>query len=167
MTLRARKEAEYRAYIDEHINNVKTVFNAMKRMELVPPEILPQLEKNVEAHDKSKYSEEEFDGYRCKFFPVSDSEKFAARSAFGRAWEHHKIHNLHHWESPTWFDPKTRTAKPMDPVYVYEMICDWQAMSLKFGGNCLEWFQSQTRMYLAPETRALAISIMEKIITVF
>ena len=27
-------------------------------------------------------------------------EKAEAKHAFGMAWNHHKEHNLHHWESP-------------------------------------------------------------------
>lgn len=154
-------------YIEEHIQNVRTVFDAMKRMDIIPTEIRDQLEKNVAVHDASKYSPEEFDAYRRQWFPVSPQEKAAAKRDFLKAWDHHKEHNLHHWESPKWTNPHTKVAIPMDPVYVYEMVCDWQAMSLKFGGNCLQWFNQQKRITLHPATRDLAISIMEKVIVAF
>ena len=140
----------------------------MKELNLIPPEILPQLEKNIQQHDQSKYSSEEFNGYRKRFYPINDAEKFNSKAEFSKAWEHHKLHNPHHWESPQWYDSHRKMAiKAMQPVYVYEMVCDWQAMSLKLGGNCLKYYQNTPYITIAPETKTLLIPLLEAVSKAF
>ena len=64
------------------------------------------------AHDNSKLSKEEFGPYR-DYFAGSGQNK----SAFDKAWVHHKACNKHHPEG--WF------KHPMAFEYAIEMFCDW------------------------------------------
>ena len=138
----------------------------MVEMNIVPEDLQDQLEKNVNSHDQSKYSKEEFDGYRMRFFPINRKEKSEGYEAFNAAWRHHKENNPHHWECPLWYDEFRRVAKkPMDPVYAYEMVCDWQAMGIKFGNTCLEFFnKSKNSIIIAPETYKLVVKIMNELV---
>ena len=98
----------------------------------------------IKDHDLSKLSEHEFVQYRRKFYPTAaerdlaeDSEEKELISAqFGEAWKHHKKHNLHHWES----------AGGGENTYYGEidyvcMVCDWMAMSDKFGGTAQQYYE--------------------------
>jgi hypothetical protein len=81
----------------------------------------------IEFHDVSKFSQEEFVPYREKFFPVVGEIPNAA--AFKAAWEHHKKHNSHHHET-------ARTE--MDIVH---MVVDWTAMGYRFGNTAEEYYE--------------------------
>ncbi|EAY11170.1 hypothetical protein TVAG_498640 [Trichomonas vaginalis G3] len=165
--MKEQKENEYREYIKEHVNNVITVFNKLKELNLIPNEIIDQLEINVHKHDESKYSPEEFDAYRRRFFPVNEAEKKASFYDFNLAWEHHKKCNPHHSESPMWYDERTKTAKPMDPLYAFELICDWQAMSIKFNNRCIDFYHKYPKYKLHQDTRNLIEPIIMKLDSVF
>ena len=130
MTELERKEQEYTQYIEEHIANVNLAFEKYghKLCDLlrVPYLILAY---KVKEHDKSKYSEEEFNGYRQWFYPCSDEEK--NKELFDEAWEHHYTTNQHH---PQYW------MIDMAPIAIAEMLLDWEAMSMKFGGNTYDYY---------------------------
>ena len=146
-----KKEIEYGQYINEHVNNVKKVFNNLKNdipsmnmiNELLADEnrSFDDLVRNIDIHDESKFSTYEFDAYRRHFFPISDEEKENSKLDFEIAWEHHKHENLHHWD--TWYEKNIMNSMPM--IYVIEMFCDCAAMSIKFGGNCIDWYNKQKK----------------------
>lgn len=142
------KREEYLNYIDEHIENVNKVWtNILMIPELryiinggenntINEDIICQ---NISMHDKSKYSEEEFEPYRKNFFPVNNKEKEDNLLDFQIAWQHHKNVNKHHWDY--WHERGLTNEMPL--IYVVEMFCDHAAMSMKFGGTALEWFKNQ------------------------
>lgn len=165
--MKDQKEKEYIAYVKEHIQNVNIVFNKMKELNMIPDDIVDQLEANVKVHDASKFSPEEFDAYRMKFFPINEAEKRAAARDFAKAWDHHKKHNPHHSESPLWYDERTKTAKPMDPVYAYELVCDWQAMSIKFHNRCIDFYHKYPKYKIAQETHQLIERLITALDSVF
>ena len=100
------KRQEYKDYIEEHRENVKTVWlNILKCPELrnmvnagmygnqtgtVFEHIISQ---NIDMHDMSKYSEEEFEPYRRHFHSVNEKEKEESTVDYGIAWQHDKDNN--------------------------------------------------------------------------
>lgn len=146
-----QKEIEYGQYINEHICNVKKVFDNLQKdivlldmiNELLADEnrSLDDLSNNIEIHDESKFSTYEFDAYRRNLFPISDEEKEDSKLDYEIAWDHHKRHNLHHWDG--WYEENIPNNMPM--IYVIEMFCDHAAMSMKFGGKCIDWYNKEKK----------------------
>ena len=137
MEIRTAKEKEYDDYIKEHINNVKKSFNyrvyAIKNALQLTDEELKELRNKVLCHDESKYSKEEFEPYRQWFHTEPGEEK--NKELFDKAFEHHCLVNDHH--------PEHWKGKDMPKVAIAELICDWEAMSRKFGGNPLKYFEKE------------------------
>jgi len=111
-------------YIEEHKENILKGYNWIKEN---CPEILngcnlEELEKNINEHDLSKYSKEEFMPYAMYFFSgKKDDPKIKAN--FDKAWEHHYTNNKHH--------PEYWGNEEMPLEYIIEMICDWWTFSWK------------------------------------
>lgn len=134
------RECMYREYITEHISNVRIVYlkygDKLCKILNINPYILVD---NINKHDHSKYSEEEFEGYRQYFHPCSD--EIPDEKIFELAWKHHYKNNPHHPEY--WVDEINNTYKDMEPIYIAEMLLDWEAMSMKFGGNTYEYYMKE------------------------
>lgn len=136
------KTDEYRDYIREHINNVHKAFKLLKNYKsdtigtylLRNPQLLDDLEERINRHDRSKYSKEEFEGYRKNFFPINEEEKKSCKEEFDKAWEHHWQNNDHHWQARQDTETLNRPA-------CWEMICDWMAMGMKFNDKCWEYYK--------------------------
>lgn len=142
------KDTEYTNYIEEHINNVKLMFDKYNKflINLLPNIDMIRLRDNVMAHDKSKYSKEEFFAYRNRFFP-KEGEVFDEES-FDIAWSHHIMNNKHHWNhwvvvSDVENDQIKITCLDMDDTSIAEMLLDWFAMSKKFNSKTIDWYRSQ------------------------
>lgn len=142
-------EKEYTRYINEHIKNVQKAWENIKSnfmaMEYIKntvtnysPFLIDTIDELVKNHDASKYSEFEFDAYRRNFYPISPEEKENNKEDFEKAWKHHYMNNLHHWNY--WYNKNDMDAMPFP--YIIEMICDWEAMSYKFGGTSKEWYEN-------------------------
>ncbi|MFH2013801.1 MAG: DUF5662 family protein [Patescibacteria group bacterium] len=159
---------KYALYISEHIGLIRFVANKFSQLmakteyKTLWEEIRILFELNIYNHDSSKYSDEEFYSYRKKFFPEAgektDSEEF------NLALLHHYRVNPHHWEY--WIIPKNdkNLALQMPHEYLFEMLCDWTALSLKFGDYPSEFYnKNKERMILHEET----IQDIEKMIKIF
>lgn len=132
------KEYEYTQYILDHIANVKSAF--YKYGDRLCQELninKMELEKNIYEHDMSKFSSEEFDAYRNYFYPYSNEEK--DEDAFELAWEHHYKNNKHH---PQYWCNNGK-IEDMPNIYIAEMLCDWQAMKMKFGGSNYDYYMEE------------------------
>lgn len=130
------KEKEYLKYINEHISNVRMAYlrysdSLCKALNISGKELFI----NVSKHDESKYLEEEFDGYRQYFHTCSNEKK--DQKLFDIAWEHHYKNNKHHPEY--WMDENGNPGD-MPPIYIAEMLLDWEAMSMKFGGTTYNYY---------------------------
>lgn len=137
-----RKREEYKNYIDEHIELVKKAFRVFESISWKDPHIVETLRyvrDNIEEHDQSKYSDEEFEYYRKEFYPINDDEKEENKEDFEKAWKHHYQNNFHH---PEYWVDAIGNQTSMCLSAIIEMICDWQAMSFKFGGDCRSWYYS-------------------------
>lgn len=143
----SKKRKEYENYI---INHRKNVINAYKdlltnnnctNIPWVSSAIREIMRDDIiKNHDISKYSEEEFEPYRSRFFPC-DGEKYD-NIAFEKAWTHHYKTNPHHWDHWIVYG----VAQEMDDKYIIEMCCDWIAMSSANKNNnetALDWFKKE------------------------
>jgi len=84
------------------------------------------------THDLSKFHPKEFFAY-TKYFYI-DKQQF--KEEFDKAWEHHYSNNPHHWEY--WL--QTGVLEPIPEKYLYQMIADWEGMSLKFGDTAQAYY---------------------------
>lgn len=158
---RLRKEQEYLNYINEHIDFVKKAYvlymvpllanDRNNISSLVSDEELKnairQLSLTITTHDASKFSDAEFDAYRAKYHPtkresqIDDEEyKKIMEDKYQEAWKHHYQTNEHHPQH--WVDSETGVPTDMSLGAIIEMLCDWEAMSLKFSTNTLEWYEN-------------------------
>ena len=144
------KKEEYRMYIHTHQSNV------IKAADLYGSQICNYLNidkrllthQRARIHDMSKFSENEFDGYRQYFYPNDGETK--NKELFDKAWECHYKRNDHHWEF--WVIDGKPTE--MSKIALAEMICDWIAMSMVFGNTALSYYEeNKEKINLAPETR--------------
>ncbi len=148
-----QEDKAYIAYIDEHRKNVNTAFISFGKIICLALSMVhgeyDVLRRYVKNHDASKYSEEEFSGYRQWFYPEKDKEKDSI--LFKKAWEHHYKNNPHHWE----YFLENGTAKEMSKLNIAEMLLDWIAMSMKFKNNPADWYkENKDRIVLHKETRS-------------
>jgi len=124
----------YLDYLEEHINNVSKAFDylseACNGLYWVSDDYCwHTLRYEIENHDLSKFSKEEFTQYRASFYPISDEEKKSSKDNMNLAWEHHKESNHHHHETVVTY------------IDLVHMIIDWTAMSFKFGGTAKEYYE--------------------------
>ena len=156
---RNKKEQEYLDYINEHIKLVKKAFvlyfaplmKINNVSTLISDQELRQaivdLAKIIDTHDASKFGDAEFDGYRAKYYPTTkelagdDAYKGAVDERYEECWKHHYQTNDHH--PKYWVNPDSGIARDMSLRAIVEMICDWEAMSLKFGNDCIKWYESE------------------------
>ena len=92
-------------------------------------------------HDLSKYGPTEFLA-SAKYWQGSSSPIDAEKveKGYSMAWFHHKGHNPHHWEY--WIDnlsSKQNTPHKIPYEYVVEMVCDWIAAGIVYGGHKVDF----------------------------
>jgi len=150
------KDLEYLDYIDDHIGKVKSAWGVLKRLSvtnglLADDFFYSNVEILIGNHDKSKYSNIEFHGYRQWFFPKEGEVK--SEAFFLSAWNRHQKRNPHHWEY--WVMPtRGLTILEMPMEFIIEMMMDWVAMSLKFNNKPSEWYKkNQDSISLGGHTR--------------
>lgn len=160
------KKEEYKHYILDHQNRVNEVWESLCR--LFPDDFADdffywQVQGLVEIHDKSKYSAEEFEAYRMKFFPAMEDQDMP-KEWFDHAWNHHQKSNPHHWQYWIMWTPEMSIALKMPLVYIIEMLCDWGAMSSKFKDTPSAFYEKEKKkMYLHKETRSIVEAWLPKV----
>ena len=146
-----KKEREYANYIEDHVSNVYKAFQLIGdelRRDLSFDEL--ELVKRINTHDASKWSEEEFEGYRQWFFPEEGEAR--DKNKFLEAWNHHFKNNDHHHEfyvfTYAYMNGKTKyLAKEMPDAAIAEMMCDWAAMSMHFNTSLKEWYKNTNMLF--------------------
>ena len=141
------KNKEYKKYIDEHIANVFKVYKVYgdKLCERLGIDH-ERLGDMIKDHDQSKYTSEEFEGYRCHFYPTPEEEadvesKAFRKKKFDSAWLFHLRRNPHHPEFWVYVDDEgTTRCHPMDPMHIAEMILDWAAIGIVFNDTAYEYW---------------------------
>lgn len=155
--LEAREQ--YTDYIDSHVANVYKAWKESENSGIFSSLLdhmdqvqVSSLVKNILDHDRSKYSKEEFEAYRKNFYPITEGEKELNKKHFDKAWDHHYTNNLHHWQG--WVDHSTGFAKPMDDIYILEMMCDWIAMGYYNKNTPNQYYeQAKSTINFHPETK--------------
>lgn len=184
------KEQEYVKYIIDHIKNVYNAFLYIfgNGKQYIPSEYnietyeiaLNKLKTDIAAHDKSKFSDEEFNAYRVKFFPTESEKKKIeedveylnkVKEDFEKAWEHHYTNNDHHtkyWLIPA-HDEVDEHLKDMSLSAIMHMICDWCAMSYHFDGDfakVVDWYNNDAdkeKSEMTEKTKSLVEELLKMI----
>lgn len=130
------KTREYLDYLEDHLNNIAKAFQEVSEacdgMAWVGDDFTwHTFRREVEYHDVSKFSKDEFTQYRGQFFSVDDElhDTQLLEMNFDNAFENHKKLNHHHWQT---------TATENDIVH---MIIDWTAMGYKFGSTAEQYYK--------------------------
>jgi hypothetical protein len=140
------KTRDYLDYVERHINNVAKAYDqitvAMERTGGFPVIYddyrWHALREEVQRHDLSKLSPEEFVQYRLMFYPTESEKKESAQRGFDEAWQHHWENNHHHWEK--WAG--TDYHNPYEPeIHCTHMVIDWLAMSYEFGDTPRAYYE--------------------------
>lgn len=145
---------KYLYYLEEHYNNVRLAWNIVKEkckyMRFIYDDFCYYtLNHEIEYHDESKMSKEEFVPYRMKFYPTEEEKKEHSEEIdkeFKLAWEHHKHMNDHHWQKWT-VDPPV----PYPEIAVAHNVIDWMAMSFKFNDTALSYYEKNKCNIFLPE----------------
>lgn len=159
MEIMTTKEIEYTKYIDNHISNIKQVWKDIQPL-LVGYNWLDDfmhftIDKLIEVHDISKYCIEEFEGYRQWFYPEAGMDK--SESEFKYAWNHHQKTNQHHWQYWVMVENKEIKSLKIPFIYIFEMLCDWTAMSYKFNDLPSEFYNKNKDDMILEETTTMCI----------
>ena len=147
---------KYRKYVETHIANVKQSFDWISSN---CPEVfadcdMEYLSREIDEHDLSKYSEEEFYPYARYFY--LDKNNPVYKKEFDKAWNHHQKTNKHHWEY--WLMREDNKTIPLDmpAEEIAHEICDWMSFGFKNGDllNIGSYYQmNKGRMLMSPKTR--------------
>ncbi len=149
------KTREYLNYLEEHLENVRRAFCDLSTvcdgMHWVGDDFSwHSLRAEVECHDLSKFSVEEFVQYRKSFYPVSEKER--ENSDLESAWKNHKQKNTHHHESVKSY------------IDVIHMVIDWTAMSYKFGGSAQQYYEeNKNKITLELSLKNFMYEIFDKV----
>lgn len=155
------QEQNYLDYINEHINNVQIAWGTMKIKldDFLPTNVKMDVDKLVNEHDRSKFSPEEFDGYRQWYYPYKDEEKDA--EMYNKAWIHHYTNNPHHWQY--WKDKEGIELEQKIP-YILEMIADWTAMGYKFNDTPQQYYEKEkNNIILTDDAREYLEDILKRL----
>ena len=151
---------EYSNYIVNHVENVKKAYNWLKDHKIISEELASQ----IDSHDLSKYSTEEYEAYD-NYFYSKQTEK--VKTDFNYAWLHHIHNNPHHWQHWVLINDDDGTyALEMPKEYVIEMLSDWWAFSHESGNlyEIFDWYKEHTKnMILHKNTKKLVEDILDKI----
>lgn len=158
------EEQKYLDYVDEHRENVMKAFekNGKRYMLLlgVPEKDYDMIKAQIQSHDLSKYGKDEFEPYRNRFFPKKDEPY--DRDGFEKAWIHHYMNNPHHWDF--WQGIDGEEPREMKLNYLVELLADWEAMSMKFGGTPLTYYESKYEsIKLHPKTRKILYDALKQL----
>jgi hypothetical protein len=117
------------------------------------------------AHDWTKFTPTEWTPYVRHFYgpkalPRDTGQGYMHERGkdmtFDKAWEHHWLHNPHHWQywsaggDGTWL-------QAMPETYAREMVADWIGAGMAQGKpDCEAWYAANAaKMVLHGDTRAL------------
>lgn len=157
---------KYDEYLTQHIANVKKGYDwlCLYLPELIKPEFADALAENIYSHDRSKYSDEEYEAY-AEYFYGTKSQAHA--EAFDYAWLHHQHVNPHHWQY--WIlqnDEDGKKILEMPEECVLEMVCDHWAFSWVKDNlyEIFDWYdKNKTKIQLHEKSRQLYETILNKI----
>ena len=148
--------AKYNEYISEHIDNVKKAYFWLKDHAIIDfKEDEADFLKQLNIHDLSKYSEEEYDAYDNYFYGDKSKE-----DEFNYAWLHHIHNNPHHWQYWVLINDDDGTIGLDIPYnYIIEMILDWWSFSWKTGNlyEIFNWYNEHKKTMILNETTKIIV----------
>ena len=143
------KTREYLDYLENHIHNVYKAWDILqekcKDMRFIYDDyVFHSIDSEVQVHDLSKLSEDEFIQYRKVFFPMEGEPLYRLHEA----WDHHKYYNSHHWENWTVLNSKNPYKWEIDCVH---MVIDWMAMGYHFNDTAQSYYEKNKHKIVLPE----------------
>ena len=160
---------EYKKYIDDHVKHVTIAYNNLISNEWINnprnvefKKVLKELREKIKNHDASKYSDEEFEAYRAKFYPVDRENQDYVDENFEEAMKHHYANNDHHPEH--WID-ENGNPTDMPLICILELICDWEAMS-KVGDSSADFWKKTKETRWKNIMTAKTIDTIDKLMKV-
>lgn len=177
-----KKQQEYVDYIKKHILRVQKSFlkcfvplldKQMISEKISDEEFKDAIKKvaiSIEDHDASKFGDEEFDGYREKYYPTatekSDPEfEIRTKEKAENAWIHHYKSNWHH---PKYWKNDDETINDMSLEAIIEMICDWKSFSIDDEKSDIrEWYEKEAfdeKAAMSDHTREIVEEILFKVL---
>jgi hypothetical protein len=159
----------YNQYLEDHIGDVLNAYWWLKHN---LPEVTYtvndiELFRNINNHDDSKYSRDEYEAYDDYFY--GKDKNADVKKAFDYAWLHHIHNNPHHWQFWVLINDEAAegiVALDMPHNYIIEMICDWWSFSWKTGNlrEIFKWYdEHKNHMKLSDKTRETVEDILGKI----
>lgn len=159
-----KMEEKYNNYIKRHkeavINSFEDMMSCPEIMDLdyfQNQDIIDRLRSEIQNHDESKYSEEEYEPYRKHYDPINDEEALNTEE-YECAWLHHYSNNPHHWEYWCVLNPDTGCFELKDDIdeeeykfYEIERLCDWCAMSRQFENRVKDWVEQNSEKIVQPD----------------
>ena len=137
---------EYTEYIDMHIANVKKAYNfyGKKLCDFLQVDY-DRLGDMIKDHDKSKYSKEEFEGYRCHWYPTEEEELDRdgagyRQKKYDAAWLHHLRNNSHHPEFWIRNNDGNPVCETMGKIHIAEMLLDWAGVGIYKDDTAFEYW---------------------------
>ncbi len=167
---------EYDKYLKTHKACVMQAYKFLEAYGILPMDCTMRWQ--LEKHDDSKYSEEEYDAYDMHFYGDAYHDDPTGED-FMYAFLHHLHNNPHHWQY--WVliqdaneDHEEQILK-MPRNYVREMVCDWWSFSwAKYNESndkkdlyeIFDWWdKSKDQIKLHPDTRRYVEQILRGIDT--
>lgn len=134
----------YFIYICEHKKNVMKSYKVFKDKLPDHSFMKQRLFFRCLFHDMSKFGFKEFFPY-ARVWKLNLKDKDSIRK-YNDAWIHHYRKNKHH---PEYWD-----LRDMDLISIAEMMCDWNAMSIKFNDTPqLFYYKNVDRISISRTTR--------------
>lgn len=152
---------EYFKYILEHKKNVYNACIDMSKK--YKGKEKAELIFHAFVHDMSKFSPWEFIQYAkwfhgphgIKSVNVCIEKSSKVKEGFLKGWQHHKDKNKHHWNY--WSERNLL----MPEKYIRQMVCDWEAMGVKFNNSAKEYYlANQNKIGMIDKTSRLYLEIL-------
>lgn len=176
---RDRVKSAYKKYFE---NNLEQIFSDsdVNMSDIVI--IKEELPSQIENHDMSKYSDQEFEPYRIYRYQTDEEAEIIANDTYiaelvnenyHEALSHHRKINPHHPYYYLWIDDDYYTVldRPRESALdmplgaIIEMICDWASFDDDF--NYLKWYVTKdaedVRIIMTENTKRMVEFITSKI----
>lgn len=155
---------KYDEYLENHRNAVRKAYHWIAAY--IPEFSDTIAEHNIESHDISKYTLDEYTPYDNYFYGEKSSTTI---EAFNRAWLMHIHRNPHHWQYWVLINDDAEEGTiciEMPYEYIIEMICDWWSFSWIKGDlfEIFTWYEDhKNHIKLHHNTRLIVEKILGRI----
>ena len=177
--LLTKEDRQYADYLKKHQRNVQVAFYEFINHTYIYDPIINLFKTNIDLnmlelrilhHDASKWSKEEFLPYRQYYYSANN---LRSKELLNKAWAHHFSTNDHHPEY--WIIDRdqhinlilneqfdTLKSEDMSIEAIFEMLCDWIAMSLQFHSSLINWYnRSGTYFPFSKKTRLIVQKLID------